>query len=117
MLGCSSPSQMLEDNQVLIQGMMANRYMDTFRDPILGWNKKLMAVADVVGIVAEIQVSAATAAGSAVSNAQCQSQRECMCVHAFDGAVQANEHLSNALLCVCSAPGRTWKACSYLVRR
>jgi hypothetical protein len=66
--------QMLEDNQVLIQGMMANRYMDTFRDPILGWNKKLMAVADVVGIVAEIQVSAAaaaclTAAGPAVSSA------------------------------------------------
>jgi dynein heavy chain len=48
--------QMLEDNQVLIQGMMANRYMDTFRDLILGWNKKLMAVADVVAIVSEIQV-------------------------------------------------------------
>lgn len=48
---------MLEDNQVLIQGMMANLYMDTFRDPILGWNKKLMAVADVVATVGEIQVS------------------------------------------------------------
>jgi hypothetical protein len=48
---------MLEDNQVLIQGMMANRYMDTFRDPILGWNKKLMAVADVVAVVSEVQVS------------------------------------------------------------
>jgi dynein heavy chain len=51
---------MLEDNQVLIQGMMANRYMDTFRDSILSWNKKLMAVADVVAIVGEIQVSTAT---------------------------------------------------------
>lgn len=50
-------SQMLEDNQVLIQGMMANRYMDTFREAILGWNKKLMAVADVVAIASEIQVS------------------------------------------------------------
>lgn len=48
--------QMLEDNQVLIQGMMANRYMDTFRDSILSWNKKLMAVADVVAIAGEIQV-------------------------------------------------------------
>jgi dynein heavy chain len=46
---------MLEDNQVLVQGMMANRYMNTFRDAILGWNKKLMAVADVVAILAEIQ--------------------------------------------------------------
>lgn len=33
--------------QVLVQGMMANRYMNTFRDDILGWNKKLMNVADV----------------------------------------------------------------------
>ncbi|KAI8464229.1 MAG: flagellar alpha dynein [Monoraphidium minutum] len=40
--------EMLEDNQVLVQGMMANRYMATFRDAILGWNKRLMAVADVV---------------------------------------------------------------------
>lgn len=54
--------QMLEDNQVLIQGMMANRYMDTFRDSILSWNKKLMAVADVVAIAGEIQVRTAAAA-------------------------------------------------------
>ncbi|GBF96391.1 dynein heavy chain axonemal [Raphidocelis subcapitata] len=47
--------EMLEDNQVLVQGMMANRYMATFRDAILGWNKKLMAVADVVQLLAEIQ--------------------------------------------------------------
>lgn len=47
--------QMLEDNQVLVQGMMANRYMNTFRDLVLGWNKKLMAVADVVAILTEIQ--------------------------------------------------------------
>jgi hypothetical protein len=59
---------MLEDNQVLIQGMMANRYMDTFRDAILGWNKKLMAVADVVAIVSEIQVSTQQGLGQQVSN-------------------------------------------------
>lgn len=46
---------MLEDNQVLVQGMMANRYMATFRDPITSWNKKLMAVADVVQLLVEIQ--------------------------------------------------------------
>lgn len=45
----------LEDNQVLVQGMMANRYMNTFKDEILGWNKKLMNVADVNQIVIEIQ--------------------------------------------------------------
>ncbi|DBA86689.1 TPA: Dynein alpha chain, flagellar outer arm [Trebouxia sp. C0004] len=45
----------LEDNQVLVQGMMANRYMNTFRDEILGWNKKLMNVADVNQIITEIQ--------------------------------------------------------------
>ena len=41
---------MLEDNQVQVQGMMANRYMATFREAILEWNKKLMAVADVVQV-------------------------------------------------------------------
>ena len=46
---------MLEDNQVLVQGMMANRYMATFRDAVIGWNRKLMAVADVVSLLAEIQ--------------------------------------------------------------
>ncbi|KAK9817742.1 hypothetical protein WJX72_001478 [[Myrmecia] bisecta] len=45
----------LEDNQVLVQGMMANRYMNTFRDDILGWNKKLMNVSDVNQIMSEIQ--------------------------------------------------------------
>ena len=45
----------LEDNQVLVQGMMANRYMDTFRDEILGWNKTLASVADVTQIMLEIQ--------------------------------------------------------------
>lgn len=34
---------------------MANRYMNTFRDEILGWNKKLMNVADVNQIMTEIQ--------------------------------------------------------------
>lgn len=40
---------------MLVQGMMANRYMATFRDAVIGWNRKLMAVADVVSLLAEIQ--------------------------------------------------------------
>lgn len=36
---------------------MANRYMNTFREPILEWNHKLNAVADVVQLMAEIQRS------------------------------------------------------------
>lgn len=35
--------------------MMANRYMNTFRDQILGWNTKLMNTADVNQIMSEIQ--------------------------------------------------------------
>ena len=34
---------------------MANRYMDTFRDDILSWNKKLMNVADVNELMTKIQ--------------------------------------------------------------
>ena len=47
--------EVLEDNQVLVQGMMANRYMNTFKEPILSWNKKLMNTADVNQILQEIQ--------------------------------------------------------------
>ncbi len=43
------------DFYLTVQGMMANRYMNTFRDEILGWNKKLMNVADVNQIITEIQ--------------------------------------------------------------
>lgn len=49
--------QMLEDNQVLVQGMMANRYMATFRDQISSWAKRLMGVSDVVSITADVQRS------------------------------------------------------------
>eukprot|EP00884_Botryococcus_braunii_P010099 jgi/Botrbrau1/19090/Bobra.0077s0004.1 len=45
----------LEDNQVLVQGMMANRYMATFKEDILAWNGRLNAVADVSQAVGDIQ--------------------------------------------------------------
>ena len=38
-----------------MQGMMANRYMNTFRDEITGWNKNLNGVADVNQLMGEIQ--------------------------------------------------------------
>jgi Dynein heavy chain, N-terminal region 2 len=37
------------------QGMMANRYMATFKDDILAWNARLNAVADVSQAVGDIQ--------------------------------------------------------------
>lgn len=37
--------------------MMASRFVATFRDDVLAWNKKLNAVADVVQLMAEIQRS------------------------------------------------------------
>jgi dynein heavy chain len=49
--------QALEDNQVQVQGMIANRYMNTFKDEILGWQRKLNDVADVNQIMSEIQKS------------------------------------------------------------
>lgn len=108
---------MLEDNQVLIQGMMANRYMDTFRDAILGWNKKLMAVADVVAIVSEIQVSGH---GGLPSLA---------CVLAWQAPIVMTGsrntsrcgiyplHLLPPPPYACSALGPTWRACSFQVKK
>jgi dynein heavy chain len=62
----------MEDDQVLVQGMMANRFCATFVEPnsvgcegsarlkgntpgIMGWNKRLNAVADVYSLMCEIQ--------------------------------------------------------------
>lgn len=46
---------MLEDAQVQVQGMIANRYMATFREEILKWQGYLNIVADVNQILAEVQ--------------------------------------------------------------
>lgn len=43
--------------QVLMQSLVANRFMATFREPILDWNAKLNAVADVMQLMADIQRS------------------------------------------------------------
>jgi dynein heavy chain, axonemal len=64
--------ELMEDNQVLVQGMMANRFCATFAEPnavgcegsaklrgktpgIMGWNKRLNGVADVYSLMNEIQ--------------------------------------------------------------
>ena len=45
----------MEDAQVAVQGMMANRYMKTFEERIVSWNKKLGMVYDVTQTLNEIQ--------------------------------------------------------------
>eukprot|EP01051_Picozoa_sp_SAG22_P026690 SAG22_NODE_8549_length_646_cov_1.279707_1_plen_203_part_10 len=45
----------LEDNQLVVQSMMANKYMVTFEAQITGWQKTLNTLADVIVIIGEIQ--------------------------------------------------------------
>ena len=37
----------LEENQLVVQGMMASKYLATFEELVTGWQKKLSAVSDV----------------------------------------------------------------------
>ena len=45
----------LEDNQLVVQSMMASKYLATFETEIRGWQKKLATIADVITVSAEIQ--------------------------------------------------------------
>ena len=45
----------LEDNQLVVQSMMANKYMVTFEAEITGWQKTLNTLADVILVIGEIQ--------------------------------------------------------------
>ena len=45
----------LEDNQLLVQSMMASKYLATFEEEVTGWQNKLATVADVITIMSEIQ--------------------------------------------------------------
>ena len=47
--------EILEDNQLLVQNMMASKYLSTFEDDVVGWQNKLATVADVITILNEIQ--------------------------------------------------------------
>ena len=45
----------LEDHQLQVQNMMGSRYLATFEQEVTGWQKNLSNVADVVGLMTEIQ--------------------------------------------------------------
>lgn len=47
--------EMLENDQLTIQGMMGSRYLATFEDEITRWQKELAAVADVMVVLADNQ--------------------------------------------------------------
>lgn len=57
---------------LLPQGMLANRFMATFREDITGWHRRLNAVADVVQLLAEIQRSWACELGSVLGRHACR---------------------------------------------
>jgi len=47
--------EMLEENQLVVQGMMASKYLATFEELVTGWQKKLSSVSDVLGQMSETQ--------------------------------------------------------------
>jgi hypothetical protein len=104
----------------MVQGMMANKYMKTFEEPILTWNKKLNQVADVNQILSEIQrtwcasLETPRPAAPRLRNARLSVLSCCGCVHARQ-ARPAPQRLSAP---GCPAwPGRTWKHSSFTPRR
>ena len=47
--------EMLENDQLTIQGMMGSRYLATFEEEVTTWQKELAAVADVMVVLADNQ--------------------------------------------------------------
>lgn len=45
----------LEDNQLVVQGMMASKYLATFEEEVTGWQRKLGNVSDVLAQMSEVQ--------------------------------------------------------------
>ena len=45
----------LEDNQLVVQGMMASKYLATFEEQVTGWQKKLGNVSEVLSQMSEVQ--------------------------------------------------------------
>ena len=46
---------MLEENQLIVQGMMASKYLATFEDWVTGWQKKLSSVSDIFAQMQDTQ--------------------------------------------------------------
>ena len=47
--------EMLEENQLVVQGMMASKYLSTFEEEVTGWQRNLSSVSDVLGQMSETQ--------------------------------------------------------------
>jgi dynein heavy chain len=47
--------EMLEENQLVVQGMMASKYLATFEEAVTKWQKNLSSVSDVLGQMSETQ--------------------------------------------------------------
>ena len=47
--------EMLEENQLVVQGMMASKYLATFEELVTGWQKNLSAVSDVLTQMGDTQ--------------------------------------------------------------
>ena len=45
----------LEENQLLVQGMMASKYLATFEEEVTRWQRELSNVSDVLGTMSEVQ--------------------------------------------------------------
>ena len=45
----------LEDNQLVVQGMMASKYLATFEEAVTKWQKDLSSVSDVLGQMIDVQ--------------------------------------------------------------
>ena len=46
---------MLEENQLVVQGMMASKYLATFEAEVTSWQKKLANVSEALGQMSEVQ--------------------------------------------------------------
>jgi len=49
--------EMLEENQVAVTAMFSSRYLSTFEEKCVYWQKSLAAIAEIVSILAEVQRS------------------------------------------------------------
>lgn len=49
--------EMLEENQVAVTAMFSSRYLSTFEDKCVFWQKSLAAIAEIVQLLAEVQRS------------------------------------------------------------
>ena len=47
--------EMLEENQLVVQGMMASKYLATFEEAVTGWQKSLAGVSDVYAQMTDTQ--------------------------------------------------------------